>query len=102
MSSDHVLSGEIPDNLAIAIIGQTTGDLAAGRIAANLRKTQPNIRILRLTKQYSRCGPEFEFCCFVEDGPGAFLSCVAEMVAPETSDEVDIYSDSDGVLAFCS
>ena len=102
MSSDHVLSGEIPDNLAIAIIGQTTGDLAAGRIAANLRKTQPNIRILRLTKQYSRCGPEFEFCCFVEDGPGAVLSCVAEMVAPETSDEFDIYSDSDGVLAFCS
>jgi hypothetical protein len=102
MSSDHVLSAEMPHDLAVAIIGQTTDDLSAGRIAAKLRRTQPNIRILRLTMQYSRCGPEFDFCCYVEDGPGAFLSCVAEMVATEAIDIVDIYSGSDVALAFSS
>ena len=96
MSADCALRGEIPDDLAIAIIGQTVDDISACRIAGSLRRTQPYIRILRLTMQYARSGPEFDNCCFVEDGPEVFLSCVARMVAAEGTGHVDLHP----VLAF--
>ena len=88
MSSDCALQSEIPRDLAVAILGYTVDDLSASRIAAELRRSQPGIRILRITMQYSRCGTGFDGFCFVEDGPEAFLSCVAELVTPEMMDEV--------------
>lgn len=90
MSSDCALQCEIPHDLAIAIIGYTVDDLSASRIAAELRTRHPAIRILRITMQYSRSGSGFDGFCFVEDGPEVFLSCVAELVAPEMMDEVSI------------
>jgi len=83
MSSECALRDEIPGHIAIAVIGQTTDDASAFCIAARLRGTQADIRILRLTMQYSRSGPGYDGCCFVEDGPKVFLSSLAELVAPE-------------------
>jgi len=88
MTSEGALRCEIPHDLAIAIIGQTIDDLTALRIAVMLQRIQPDIQILRLTVQYSPCGPGFDACCFVEDGPEVFLSDVAELVAPERINEV--------------
>jgi hypothetical protein len=34
-----------------------------------------------LTAQYSRPGFSFDGAFFVEDGPGEFLRCVAELIA---------------------
>jgi len=82
VSSDCALTMEIPRDLAIAIIGQTVEHPDALRIAARLGSTQADVCILRLTIQYQRPGPEFGGCCFVEDGPEAFLSCVEELVRP--------------------
>ena len=87
MSSDCAMRDQIPGGLAIAIVGQTVDEVSASRLAVRLRRTQPNIRILRLTMQYSRSGPDFDGYCFVEDGPAAFLTCLAELVAPEKVDE---------------
>jgi hypothetical protein len=102
MSSECALRCEIPHDLAIAVIGQTTNDISACRVAGMLREIQPNIRILRLTMQYSRSGPGFDACCFVEDGPEVFLTCVAELIAPEVMDEVGFYSGSGAAAAFRS
>jgi hypothetical protein len=90
MSSDCALRREIPRDLAIAILGYTVDDVSASRIAAELRRSHPDIRILRITMQYSRCGAGFDGFCFSEDGPETFLSCVAELVGPEMMDEVEM------------
>lgn len=102
MSSDCALRDEIPRDLGIAIIGQTIDDLTASRIAARLRRTQPSMRILRLTMQYSRSGPGFDGCCFTEDGPEVFLWRVAEMVARADMDEFDIHFRPGVYSAYCS
>jgi len=94
ISSDCALRGEIPRDLAIAILGQTVDDLSASRIATKLRRTQANVRILRLTLQYSRSGPGFDACCFAEDGPEDFLSCVAQLVEPDCMVDVGVHSHS--------
>lgn len=101
VSSDCALQGDIPRDLAIAIIGQTVNDFSASRIAASLRQTHPEIRTLRLTMQYSRSGPEFDRDCFIEDGPEVFLSCVAELLPPELTDEVAIHSRSGRQQLLC-
>src|SRR4051794_23735195 len=62
MSSDCALRNEIPRHIAIAVIGQTTDDVAAFCIAERLRRTQADIRILRLTMQYSRSGSGYDGC----------------------------------------
>lgn len=82
VSSHGALTMEIPRDLAIAIIGQTVDDRTALRIAAQVHRAQANTRIVRLTIQYQRSGPEFDACCFVEDGPEAFLSGIAELFPP--------------------
>jgi hypothetical protein len=88
ISSDCALRCEIPQGLTIAVIGQTVNGNTAFRIAARLQQSQPNVRILRLTTQYSRSGPGFTSDCFVEDGPKVFLSRVAELVATCIADGI--------------
>lgn len=89
MTSDRALRADISLDFEAAIIGETVDDLSACRIARILRRMQGNIRLLRLTKQYSPAGPEFDNCCFVEDGPEVFLSCVAELAGAEMMGEDD-------------
>ncbi len=79
LTSYGVSKEELPSDLEIAIIGQTVDDLTASRMAANLHRTHPNIRVLRLTGQYSRPGFGFDGAFFIEDGPGAFLCSVDEL-----------------------
>jgi hypothetical protein len=88
MTSDCVLRCETLPDVAIAVIGQTIDNQSASRIAAKLRKLQPNVKLLRLTTQYSRSGAEFNDSCFVEDGPEAFVARVAEL-ADERMDDVE-------------
>jgi hypothetical protein len=87
MCSVCALGKEIPRDIKIAVIGQTIDDFSASRIAARLRAEQANIRILRLTKQYSRPGPGFDGVCFVEDGPEIFLRCVADLLGSESAEK---------------
>lgn len=81
LPSYGVLKGELSNDFEIAVIGQTVDDLTASRIAVSLYRTQANFRVLRLAAQYSRPGYGFDGAFFVEDGPGAFLRCVAEFIA---------------------
>jgi hypothetical protein len=81
MSSDCALNEEIPRNIDVAIIGHTIDDLSASRIVNRLRTTQPHLRILRLAEQNAGIGYEYDCVCFVEEGPGVFLGCLAELVA---------------------
>jgi hypothetical protein len=83
LPSYSVLKEEFSNDFEIAVIGQTVDDLTASRIAVSLYRTQTNVRVLRLTAQYSRPGFSFDGAFFIEDGPGAFLSCVAELIAKE-------------------
>lgn len=87
MCSECALAGEIPCEIKIAIIGQTIDDFSASRLTAKLRATKADIRILRLTKQYSRPGPGFDGACFIEDGPGRFLDSVADLVEDENTEK---------------
>ena len=81
MSSDCALKEQIPCEIDVAIIGHTVDDLSASRIVKRLRTTQPHLRILRLAEQNAGVGYEYDCVCFVEDGPGVFLGCIAELVA---------------------
>lgn len=90
ISSDCALRCEIPQGLTIAVIGQTVNGDTAFRIAARLQQSQPNVRILRLTMQYSRSGPGFTSDCFVEDGPEVFLSCVADLVTTGCAEDLGV------------
>lgn len=90
MTSDCALRADISLDFEIAIIGETVDDLSACRIARILRRMQGNIRLLRLTRQYSPAGPEFDECCFAEDGPQVFLSCVAELTVTAMRNELTV------------
>jgi hypothetical protein len=81
------LGKEIPCDIKIAVIGESIDDFSASRIAARLRAQQANIRILQLTRQYSRAAPGFDRACSVEDGPKIFLSCVADLVGSESTEK---------------
>src|SRR5205814_2782590 len=81
LPSYSISKEKLPNDLDVAVIGQTVDDLTASLIAARLHITQADIRILRLTAQNSRPYSGFDGSCFVEDGPGAFLCCVAELIA---------------------
>lgn len=101
MTSDCALRSDIPRNLAIAIIGETVDDLSACRIAKILRRTETNARLLRMTCQYSPAGATFDGGCFVEDGPGVFLACVADLALTDTMHELTVNRPSIESLAPC-
>jgi hypothetical protein len=80
MSPESVLRAEPPKDFEIAIIGHVVDDITACRLAASLHTSDGELRVLRLTEQYSRPNdPGFDGCFFVEDGPEAFLRCVSEL-----------------------
>ncbi len=81
MSSDGTLKEEIPRDIEVAIVGQTVDDGSASRIVERLRTTQPCLRILRLADPNASIGYEYDCVCLVEDGPGALLGCLAELIA---------------------
>src|SRR3954466_8708668 len=60
LPSYSVSQEKLPNDLEIAVIGQTVDDLTASVIAATLHRTQADIRILRLTAQYSRPDSGFD------------------------------------------
>ena len=80
LPSYFTLDEKIPHAFDIAIIGQTVDDATASRIADQLRRAQSNIRIVRLTQQYTRPATGFDRVCFSEDGPAILLSYIAELV----------------------
>jgi hypothetical protein len=91
LPSYSVFKEEFSNDFEIAVIGQTVDDLTASRIAVSLYRTQTNVRVLRLTAQYSRAGFSFDGSFFVEDGPGAFLRCVAELIAKERQERMRLF-----------
>ena len=91
MSSDCALKEQIPCEIDVAIIGHTVDDLSASRIVKRLRTTRPHLRILRLAEQNAGVGYEYDCVCFVEDGPGAFLGCLAELVANAETVGVNLF-----------
>lgn len=79
MSSDRALSEEIPADVEVAIIGQSINDSTASRIAATLRRTQANVRILRLTDLQMPCDSGFDAVCPVALGPEVLLNRVVKL-----------------------